>query len=366
MLATVLFFGLSEFGFRLVVSLTSDRLGSMIGEYRNRYYSHINQELKYRPHPYFGYVRRDKGTSDSVNHLGFWGPERELAKPEGTVRIIALGGSTTAGPLAWPYQLEDVLNSRLDGVNVEVLNLGIGGWTSAEALAAFAMVGLSYSPDLVVVHCVNNDMEPMRAIEPEVDYSHYRRAMDVVQTDSGVARFKQDAGDVVDAFVAKWSNLYVYAKLFNSGQVAARASLHSLTTWTNPTQPEPSQNGIAIYERNLRSIAALAAANGAGAVLTTMPALTVSRPGIPSVPDGHLRSLESQNQRLRDLASKEGWIMADLAVLSEELTPHFEDAIHVDVKGERMKATAIADALASAGVFQPEAPVEVRPDEASP
>ena len=89
-LATVLFFGVAEFGFRLVVDLTSDRLESMIGEYRNRYYSHINQELKYRPHPYFGYVRRDKGANDSVNRLGFWGPERALSKPAGTARISAV------------------------------------------------------------------------------------------------------------------------------------------------------------------------------------------------------------------------------------------------------------------------------------
>ena len=61
LLATLLFFGVAEVGFRVVVSLTSDRLASMIGQYRSQFYSHINQELAYRPHPYFGYVRRDKG-----------------------------------------------------------------------------------------------------------------------------------------------------------------------------------------------------------------------------------------------------------------------------------------------------------------
>jgi len=256
-----------------------------------------------------------------------------------------------------------VLSSTLDGVDVEVQNLGIGGWTSAEALAAFAMVGLSYSPDMVVIHCVNNDMEPMRALEPRVDYSHYRRAMDVVQTEVGHATFKQDASDVVDAVVAQWSDLYVYAKLFQSGTVARRASLHELTTWQTNTMAEPSEDGIAIFERNLRSIGALAAANGAVTVLTTMPALQTSRPGIPTVPDGHLRSLDAQNKRLRALASREGWVMADLASLSEELTPYFEDAIHVDTRGERLKAEAIASALQDAGVLETSNEASVRPAE---
>jgi len=362
-LASLLFFAVGELGFRLVVAVTSDRLGSMIDEYRRQYYSHLNQELAYRPHPYFGYVRRDKGPNDLINSMGFWGPELSVVKPEGTVRVVALGGSTTAGPTAWPYQLGKVLNALDDGPRFEVQNLGLGGWTSAEALSAFAMIGLSYEPDLVIVHCVNNDMEPMRAVEPEVDYSHYRRAMDVVQTDEGVATFKQDGSDIVDALAAKWSDLYVYAKLFKSGSIPGRASLHQLTTWPAATQPEPSDRGVAIFERNLRSIAALAEANGAAMMLTTMPALQGSRPGIPMVPDGHLRSLDAQNLRLRNLASKEGWLFADLAELAEDLGPYYEDAIHVDARGERMKATAIAAALDTSGWLALGRDVEVKPSE---
>ena len=88
-------------------------------------------------------------------------------------------------------------------------------------------------------------------------------------------------------------------------------------------------------------------------MLTSMPALQTSRSGIPSVPDGHLRSLDAQNRRLQALAEREGWLFADLAALAEDLTPHYEDAIHVDVRGERMKAEAIAEAIQEAGLFEP-------------
>jgi hypothetical protein len=342
----VLFFVVLEFGFRAVIALTSDRLVVMIDDYKQRNFKKINQELLYRPHPYFGYVRRDRGLNDDINSLGFWGAEIDREKPTDTVRIVALGGSTTAGSTtSWPHQLEVILNSRLNGKNVEVQNLGMGGWTSAEAVTAFAMVGLSFNPDVVVVHCANNDMEPMRAHEPIVDYSHYRRAMNVVQTETGDAILKHSWADEIDAAVSHWSDLYVYVKLFLADGMPRRTSLHELTTWRPATKAEPSEEGIAIFERNLRSIGALAEANDALMILTTMPALRQDRPDIPTVPDGHLRSLEYQNNRIRRLAEKEGWLLVDLALLSEELSPYFEDAIHLDARGDRLKAQALADRL---------------------
>ena len=44
-------------------------------------------------------------------------------------------------------------------------------------------------------------------------------------------------------------------------------------------------------------------------------------------------------------------ILADLALLSETLTPHYEDAIHVTMDGERIKAKGVVDALTEARVF---------------
>jgi hypothetical protein len=351
LLATVVgLFGL-EFGFRGVVALTSDRLPGMIDQYRARWYPNDVASLAYRPHPYFGYVRRDGGPTDGINSLGFWGPELDVEKPPNTLRIVALGGSTTAGPLAWPYQLQTQLSTALKPVGVQVQNLGIGGWTSAEAVAAFAMVGLSYQPDVVVVHCVNNDMEPMRALAPAVDYSHYRRAMNVLQDEVGEARIHKSNQEAFDAVVAGLSDLFVYFKMFRTDALPTRATVHALTTWQGESTAEPSQGAIAIYKRNLTSIAALAEANGATMVVATMPVMKTPRAGMPSLPSGHIKSLEFQNQRLRDFAEEEGWVLADMAAIAPELAPYFEDAIHVDMTGERMKAEVVVQALFEAGVL---------------
>jgi hypothetical protein len=39
-----------------------------------------------------------------------------------------------------------------------------------------------------------------------------------------------------------------------------------------------------------------------------------------------------------------------MAAIADELTPHFEDAIHVGIAGERMKAEVVTKALHDAGV----------------
>jgi hypothetical protein len=349
---TLLFFVLVELGFRIVVALTSAPLGEMIREHRSRFYSELSPELVYRPHPFFGYVRQDMGPDDDINRLGFYGPDLEVAKPANTLRVVALGGSTTAGPESWPFQLEQVLKERLRDQDVQVQNLGMGGWTSAEAVAAFALVGLSYSPDIVVVHCVNNDLEPMHSPNPAVDYSHYRRPMNVVQTDDGAAVLSLDLADMVDVVAAKFSNLYIYAKLFQSDTTPVRIDLYGLTTWHGPKENDPSPLGLAIYERNLRSIGTLAEAQGATMVLATMPVMSDALPGVPTLAESHIASLNSQNQRLRHLANQAGWVLADIALISDDLGPHFEDAVHVDVAGERMKAEVIVDALLEAGVVR--------------
>jgi hypothetical protein len=45
-------------------------------------------------------------------------------------------------------------------------------------------------------------------------------------------------------------------------------------------------------------------------------------------------------------------VLADIALIGDDLGPHFEDAVHVDVAGERMKAEVIVDALLEAGVVR--------------
>jgi hypothetical protein len=91
--------------------------------------------------------------------------DREYAvpKPPGVFRIVGLGDSFTMGyevdlEDTYLYQLENILRER--GVsNVEVLNLAVSGFGSAEELLKLEHEGLEYEPDLVIVGYFVNDVE---------------------------------------------------------------------------------------------------------------------------------------------------------------------------------------------------------------
>jgi lysophospholipase L1-like esterase len=83
-------------------------------------------------------------------------------KPPGTVRLVALGGSTTYGLYvgaegAFPALLGERLSDALGGWPVEVVNLGCPGFASDRVAALLpAVIGLE--PDLVVILTGHNEM----------------------------------------------------------------------------------------------------------------------------------------------------------------------------------------------------------------
>lgn len=92
------------------------------------------------------------------------GPEPRpfaLPKPAGTYRIIVLGESTVAGfpyppELAFPRQMEILLQKQRHDDKIEVLNAGITG-ISSHAIADLARQALAAEPDLLIVHAGHNE-----------------------------------------------------------------------------------------------------------------------------------------------------------------------------------------------------------------
>lgn len=100
-----------------------------------------------------------------TNRFGMRDRERDLLPPEGGVRIAALGDSFTFGfgverDEAYPARLEALLAARAPaGTPVEVLNFGVGGYSSRDEAAALAGRVRPFKPRLVVVGYVLNDPE---------------------------------------------------------------------------------------------------------------------------------------------------------------------------------------------------------------
>ncbi len=96
----------------------------------------------------------------STNSQGFRGTrEYAIEKPAGVYRVIALGDSTTLG-----HGVEDgetfsaVLERNLSATRpVEVLNMGVSGFGTAEELIQLREVGVRYHPDLVLLGYWPND-----------------------------------------------------------------------------------------------------------------------------------------------------------------------------------------------------------------
>ena len=54
-------------------------------------------------------------------------------------------------------RIEPRLNARTDRGNYEVLNFGVPGYNTSQQVADFAVNGLAYDPDVVLLVVVDND-----------------------------------------------------------------------------------------------------------------------------------------------------------------------------------------------------------------
>ena len=98
-----------------------------------------------------------------INSVGLR-EELEPSEPrrEGEKRIIVTGDSSIYGwgvrdDETYAVYLERELRSRLPGRRVEVINLGVPGYSTEQTVRLLEQVGWSYAPDLVVVSNIFSD-----------------------------------------------------------------------------------------------------------------------------------------------------------------------------------------------------------------
>ena len=113
------------------------------------------------PMPYIGYV--PDPAYEGHNELGYRGPEIAIPKPAGTFRIVALGGSTTystgtSAEESYPAFLQSILRDDYGYSDVEVINAGVSGYTSWEALSSFAFRILELEPNMLIYYGGVNDL----------------------------------------------------------------------------------------------------------------------------------------------------------------------------------------------------------------
>jgi len=115
-----------------------------------------------------------------INSLGFRSPEIQGKKGENTFRIVCLGGSVAYDTRvsmedSWAFQLQEKLKEAYSVTNIEVVNAGIPGRTSADSLVNLGLRVIPLEPDVVIIMHGVNDQKPNRYPAFQPDYSHWYR-----------------------------------------------------------------------------------------------------------------------------------------------------------------------------------------------
>ena len=147
---------------------------------KNYFFNYDN--LKYAFPPGDGYHAPSPILPHTV-HPPFLYRGKKFAKEKnpGTIRIIALGGSTTYGFCVeakdtYPFQLEKILIEK--GYNVEVINAAVSGYTTMHSLINYMLNLVYLEPDIIYIYHGINDV--VIGDNPETfktDYSHEMHAL---------------------------------------------------------------------------------------------------------------------------------------------------------------------------------------------
>ncbi|MEO0480659.1 MAG: SGNH/GDSL hydrolase family protein [Planctomycetota bacterium] len=101
--------------------------------------------------------------SITINQRQFRGPEIEVPKPDGRLRIAFLGGSTTfcaeasADDKVWPHLVAQGLDGHFGGRSVDYVNGGAAGFDSGSSKKNLEIRMRDLEPDLVVIYHATND-----------------------------------------------------------------------------------------------------------------------------------------------------------------------------------------------------------------
>lgn len=142
---------------------------------RHAFHPLANARSEYDSNPR-GYFDDRMGIDHVHNSAGWRDLEHPLAKPPGTFRILGLGDSYLWGQGVRRedvclIRLEGILNERLAPHRFETINSGLFAMNTVMERDSLREQGLQYSPDLVIVHFVLNDVEEdVHRAGPKVEF----------------------------------------------------------------------------------------------------------------------------------------------------------------------------------------------------
>ena len=306
--------------------------------------------ISIEPHGQLGYRQRpnrlfhySNGTYATSNALGYRGPVVPVTKPQGTVRIILLGGSTTHG---WGVQdgqtidayMRTLLAESHPGLVVEVVNLAFDGYDSHQLVERLRTDGLRLTPDLIIVNAGINDVRNAR-------FGNLRDADPRTLIWEDVLRWMRE--QEIRGGPSLWTRIKHYSQVARLPGLGWQ-SLMSKRGGTKQGEISPNPEAAALFERNLERIVALASTDRIPVLFSTPPSslLTKYKPDAPPERDYWIVNAAT-TQRVRDELARRMQIVADrarsrgyaISYVAHDLAPQlFLDDCHLTADGNRRLA----------------------------
>jgi len=243
---------------------------------------------------------------------GFWYRNGTVSrqKPANEIRIICFGGSTTVNYRAG-ISYTDILERRFvaeePGYAIRVLNAGGDGYSTAHMLVNLSLRNLDAQPDIITVYENINDSSAIYfGNEVAPDYANKY---------------------LTDAYLGLRHRTGVIAEVTKVSRLARfLVSRSTALMWPAFEQTETTDyaRGIVYFQRNLRSIVAIAKANGIRVLLASQAAKADFRGN---------EVFSAYNEMVREIADREGVAFVDIANAVTDDESFLPDGIHCNRHG---------------------------------
>jgi lysophospholipase L1-like esterase len=315
---------------------------SHYGQWSHNYHMNLNRFI-FEPHPYLigslikstEYER--EGLKYSHNSAGFRGEEFPTKKDRSITRVATLGGSTTYGVgvndnETWPFQLEQILGSEF-----EVLNLGVPGYTTAENLIQTGLQLSDYKPDIAIYLVGLNDMRNFNVGNLQADY-----------TDFHAPSLHSALGLCPTENIPSLATLKMMLILFQkSGLIAGCPNQNMHLTRNAHTGND--ERALGVYRRNLESISSICRSQNIEVLFVPQILLEeVLKTGdyswwIPFIPTSEIDDMMLlYNQELKQVAENSNYYFADNVTSHDWSKKDFVDMSHFNRAANQQFAEILA------------------------
>ena len=298
------------------------------------------------------------GLGKSINSHGFIStPELDVSKPADTVRVVFLGGSSTAGTgfdladsSTWPWLVAEELSAAVpEGTQLEFINAALGGYSTFESFGRLWSRLRAFEPDVVVVYHGWNEMYYFDHTEPE-RLVEWRSLADGSWT---LDRMRSSTTMLNPWWV---DHLLRHSQLLIRARLRLEKSLDGLEGEVGGEKPltaDYERKGLDVFRFNLQLIQNACALMGAELFVAKQATLIV--PGLSEADrarcryeyhgfdhDAHVAAYHGLYEVIDEVVPASHVI--DATPLSGQSTV-FADHVHLTTDGARQLASLMAEAL---------------------